>query len=256
MIKNKIGIFADKQVGKNALEFLLKKFREDVEFIVCVDKNSIIYSEVIVPLNLSKKTFFNEELKNMELVNCIKDLNLDYIILAWWPFIIKEPIISLPTKGVLNFHPSYLPFNRGKHSNFWSIVEDSPFGVTIHFVDNSIDGGDIVFQKRIFTTFEDTGETLYRKAQASMIDLFQESYQKIRSGDYVRTKQTRTSGSFHLAKDIGNASCIELEKVYTGKELLNIIRARTFPPHPGAWFNFDGDKYEIRISINKMDIKK
>ena len=256
MKKNKVGIFTDNEVGKKSLEFLLEKFPEDVEIIVCVNRKSTVYTEVILPRNLSKKCFFNEHLKDSAVVNYIKSLGLEYIILAWWPFLIKEPIISLPITGVLNFHPSYLPFNRGKHYNFWNIVEDTPFGVTIHFVDNSIDGGDIIFQEKIATTWEDTGETLYKKAQASMVDLFIDSYPKIRNGVYTKSKQDLTKGSFHLAKEIDEASHIDLDKVYNAKQLLNILRARTFPPHPGAWFMYNDERYEVNLSISKVDNKK
>ena len=42
---------------------------------------------------------------------------------------------------------SYLPWNRGADPNFWSILEDTPKGVTIHIMDESIDTGDILYQK-------------------------------------------------------------------------------------------------------------
>ena len=60
-------------------------------------------------------------------------------ILAWWPKIISNKLINLPRKGFINLHNSFLPFNRGKHPYFWAFYEDSPYGVTIHKVDEGID---------------------------------------------------------------------------------------------------------------------
>jgi len=58
----------------------------------------------------------------------------------------------------INLHPSLLPWNRGAHSNFWSFLEDTPKGVTIHIIDEGIDTGDILLQKKI--KFDQSKETL------------------------------------------------------------------------------------------------
>ena len=76
--------------------------------------------------------------KSKDRILALKEINLDLIVLAWWPYIIKEPLISISRLGCLNLHPSLLPYNQGKHPYFWSIVEDVPFGVTIHFIDAGI----------------------------------------------------------------------------------------------------------------------
>lgn len=86
------------------------------------------------------------------------------MILAWWSYVLKENLIRIPRIGCLNFYPSFLPYNRGKHYNFWTIVEGNPFGVSQHSVDQGIDTGDIAYQSRIAKTWEDTGEALYHKA--------------------------------------------------------------------------------------------
>lgn len=114
-------------------------------------------------------------------------MQLDLIILAWWPYILKEALIKIPKIGCLNFHPSYLPYNRGKHPNFWSLVEDVPFGVSLHFVDTGIDSGSIAFQKIVPKSWEDTGKTLHEKGKREIVKLFQEK---------VRAKKPRSSSSF------------------------------------------------------------
>ena len=44
---------------------------------------------------------------------------------------------------------SFLPYNRGSHPNFWSFIDDTPKGITIHEIDEGADTGNIVFQKKI-----------------------------------------------------------------------------------------------------------
>jgi len=180
----------------------------------------------------------------------LQEQNLDYIILAWWPYIVKKDIIEIPRKGVINLHPSYLPYNRGKNYWFWNLVEDVPYGVTIHKVDESIDGGDILFQRQIEKTWEDTGETLFNKAQSEIVELFKESYSKLVNGNF--TPQQQTPSSVHYSRDLERASEIFLNKTYTGQQLLNILRARSSDRFPGCYFYDQNKKYEVKVSIQRI----
>ena len=79
----------------------------------------------------------------------------DYVLgfLLWWPTILEEKILNKFKTGIVNFHPSYLPFGRGKDPYFWSIVNDEPFGISCHFIDNKIDSGQLIIQKRISSLY-------------------------------------------------------------------------------------------------------
>ena len=197
------------------------------------------------------KIFYHDALDQQQTLSALAALNLDLIILAWWPYIVKKELLDLPRLGCLNFHPSYLPYNRGKNYNFWALVEENPFGVSLHWVDEGIDTGDIAFQRRVETTWEDTGATLYAKAQEEIVRLFRESYPAIKSGNIPRVPQDLQLGSSHFARELDDASKIELDKTYSARALLNILRARTFPPHPAAWFTADGKTYEVRVEIKE-----
>lgn len=199
----------------------------------------------------SARVLNSDQLYTPHSVERIRDLELDLIILAWWPYILKEPLISLPHLGCLNFHPSLLPYNRGKHYNFWAIVEEAPFGVTLHFVNEAIDAGDIAFQARIETSWEDTGQTLYEKAQQRIVRLFRDVFDDILAGQIPRIPQEENLATFHFARELESAARIDLDRTYTARELLNILRARTFPPHPAAWFEADGERYEVRVQITR-----
>ena len=58
---------------------------------------------------------------------------------------------------------SYLPFNRGKKPNVWPIIEGSPAGVSMHYIDSGIDSGKIISQSKIDVEIIDTAKTLYDK---------------------------------------------------------------------------------------------
>lgn len=250
----KIGLFATKDVGLAIAKFL-GETSEGVSCLVLDAKEDYkVNNQIIIAAKVNLvNVFYNDGIYDNSNILKLRKFRLDLIVLAWWPYIIKNDIIKIPRLGCLNFHPSLLPFNRGKHYNFWTIVEDTPFGVTLHFVNEGIDVGDIAFQSIIPKTWEDTGETLYNKAQQAIVRLFIESYPVIRSGNIPRKAQDLTIGSYHSSKEIETASEIYLDRNYAARDLLNTLRARTFPPHPGAWFVDNGNKYKIRITITKVE---
>jgi methionyl-tRNA formyltransferase len=185
-----------------------------------------------------------------ERVDWLLSKQLDVIILAWWPYLLKGAILNA-APVILNTHPSLLPYCRGKDPNFWAIVEGAPYGVTLHHVSAAIDAGDIAFQKEIPVSWSDTGETLYQKALTGMVGLFEEALPTIVYGTIPRIPQDDV-GSLHYRSQLEPASVIDLDEPTTARELLNRLRARTFPPHPGCRFSDGDDVYEVRVTIDKL----
>jgi methionyl-tRNA formyltransferase len=249
-----IALFAASSVGYE----VAKVFGENKEPLACLVLDAKNTREANLQIVESaggmaeEKIFYSDSLYESQTLSALQSLDLDLIILAWWPYIIKDNLIRIPRRGCLNFHPSYLPYNRGKHYNFWAIVEEAPFGVSLHWVSEGIDDGDIAFQSRVETSWEDTGETLYHKAQREIIRLFKEKFSEITDGLIPRIPQDLSKGSFHLSKDLDEASKIDLDASYAARLLLNVLRARTFPPHPAAWFIDGGERYEVRVEIRKV----
>lgn len=247
-----IALFAARNVGLEIAKFLGEEKQPLACLVLDAEESPQHSSLIIEAVEISgDKIFRSDELYKEETLAAFREMDIDLIILAWWPYILKEKLIEIPRLGCLNFHPSYLPYNRGKNYNFWTIVEDVPFGVTLHFIDSGVDTGNLSFQRRIEKSWEDTGETLYNKAQETIVQLFKDNFHRIKVGDIPRIPQDLSQGSFHKAKELDPASQIDLDEKYTGRELLNLIRARTFRPYPAAWFIDDGQKYEVRISIEK-----
>ena len=248
-----IALFAARHVGYEVARF----FGENKEALSCLilDENDVAgyNSKIIADSGVAdERVFYSNSLYKQQTLTSLKKMDLDLILLAWWPYIIKKSLIQIPRLGCLNFHPSYLPYNRGKHYNFWTLVEDTPFGVTLHWIDEGIDSGDIAFQSVIEKSWEDTGETLYVKAQEKIVNLFKLKFHAIKFGNIPRIGQDPDKVSFHRSGELEPGSRIELDKSYKARDLLNVLRARTFPPYPAAWFLDKDEKYEVRIKINKV----
>jgi len=128
--------------------------------------------------------------------------DVDYIISFGYKHIISKSIIDLFKTNIINLHISYLPYNKGYHPNFWSFKDKTPKGVTIHLVDEGIDTGDILIQKKIdFSKNDDTLSKTYDKLIEEIQNLFINNINKILNGDLKPTKQ-KEKGTFHYKKDL------------------------------------------------------
>ena len=240
--------FLEGNVGLSLCKWLVSEFKQDLGLVVTNGAGPI--QECIASAGVPHIIHSDESSTIASIENL--GLRFDLGFLIWWPKIISPNLIKIPKRGFINTHPSLLPYNRGKHYNFWALVEEAPFGVSLHFVEEGVDSGDIVAQSAIYYNWEDTGKTLYESAQNEMIELFKSSYPSLRSGEYTRSAQDLSRGSFHLAKELEPASQIDLDRRYTARDLLNLLRARTFPGFPACSFEDDsGVVYEARIEIRR-----
>jgi len=124
----------------------------------------------------------------------------DILVSYNYGYILKNDIISIPKLGSINLHVSFLPWNKGADPNFWSHIEGTPKGVSIHYIDEGVDTGDIIAQKKVVFSENDTLRTSYVKLHKEMQDLFYATWPKITSGKNSRKKQNG-SGTLHRDAD-------------------------------------------------------
>lgn len=84
-----------------------------------------------------------------------------------------------------------------------------------------------------------------------MITLFRDTYPATRELNFQPKSQDLTQGSFHMAAELDTASEVDLEHSYVARDLLNLLRARTFAGHPSCWFRDGEEEFEVRIEIKR-----
>ncbi|MDP9067845.1 MAG: hypothetical protein M3N53_05800 [Actinomycetota bacterium] len=252
MKPTRIALFAADRVGLEIAGFIGGRSELTMLILDTADRQGLNQQIIEISRLPKSRILYGGELNTADTIEQLRRADLDLGVLAWWPHIIRSEIIQIPRIGILNFHPSFLPYGRGKDPNFWSIVEETPFGVTLHFIDPGVDTGPIAFQREIPVTWEDTGGSLYQKALREMILLFKESYAAILEGRIPRVPQDDRRATSHKRAELHDASRIHLDASYSGREVLNLIRARTFPPHPAAWFVDGEEMFEVRVEIRRM----
>lgn len=248
-------VLAADYVGYEIIDFLIKS-NEQIDYLVLDEKNRGNYNEKIISTFTSKynkeKIIYNDQLSDSNFLDILENIHIDMGLLAWWPYIIKGKFLSIPKNGWINLHPSYLPFNRGKHPNFWCLVDETTCGVSLQLIDEGIDTGDILARKKIVTSWEDTGKTIYEKSRLAIIELFKDQFQTIKQHPQ-KMKQNTDEGSFHKSSEIEEICRINLDEMYSARKLFNIIRGKMFYPYPTAYFIDNGIKYSVTIKIEKIN---
>lgn len=93
---------------------------------------------------------YTREVKASDVVETIKFHKPDLGLVAYFDHVISQEIIDIPTYGILNIHSALLPFYRGPFPALWPVVlGEQKGGVTIHFINNQLDEGEILFQQSI-----------------------------------------------------------------------------------------------------------
>jgi methionyl-tRNA formyltransferase len=254
----RILLMLDYWIGLQVAKYLKEENENIVGLVINPPHLQICPKEIIQVLNLPKEDIIEgPQLQTEQGIEKVRNLKPDIILAVGCGIIFRPELIAIPPKGCINFHGSLLPYNRGRHPNVWPFVEGTPAGITLHYINEGIDTGDIILQKIIPIESIDTAKTLYEKAHHEFIRIFKESWwKKIKNGEIKRIKQDEKKADYHYAKDFNKLDGIDLDKKYTGRELINLLRARTFPPYPSAHFIDQGKKVYARISLEYAEKEK
>jgi methionyl-tRNA formyltransferase len=135
-------------------------------------------------------------------LNFIKEKKIDFIVSDRARSLITKDIIEYLPKKIINIHPSFLPYNRGYFPNYWSIKTNTPYGVTIHYIDENIDTGDIIAQIRLgYDIQKDTLRTTYDRLRKYSVLLFKICWEDIKRGLLPSFKQDHSKATIHYKKD-------------------------------------------------------
>lgn len=133
----------------------------------------------------------------------INSKNYKFIICYRYKNILSKKIVSNFKKKIINCHSSFLPWNRGSYPNFWSFFYDTPKGVTIHYINEHIDTGEIILQKNINLkiTNNTTLKNTYKILDKNLEDLLVANFDEILKNKIKCTKQDIT-GTFYNKSDL------------------------------------------------------
>jgi len=169
-------------------------------------------------------------------------LQPDLLFSCYYRHMLKAPLLALPRRGALNLHGSLLPRYRGRCPVNWVLVHgETETGVTLHYMEEKADRGDIVGQKRVPITPEDTALTLFAKMTAAAGELMRETYPLLRSGQAPRQPQDHTQATYFGGRRPADGL---VDWQQPAMVVYNLMRAVTHP-YPGAFTFFQERKLFI-----------
>ena len=108
-----------------------------------------------------------------EIVQLLRDARVDFVVLAGFMRVIKEPLLNAFPGRILNIHPSLLPAFPGLEAWRQAVEAGVPeAGCTVHLVDAGVDTGKILGQSRVPVILGDTSESLHARIQVAEHDLY------------------------------------------------------------------------------------
>ena len=164
-------------------------------------------------------------------------------------------VLGLCRHGVLNCHPSFLPFGRGAHPAAWAIWKGEPYGATLHLMEDTLDTGPILDQVSIPVHLTDTSASLYAKGLLALWDLYLASALPWLRGQKSEFHPQQGVGSSYTIADLESLTNIELTSSMALGRALQLLRARTFGARDGAHFQISGEHYGVTVHVyNRNDV--
>lgn len=172
----------------------------------------------------------------------------EILVVAYYSKILKKEEYS--KQPTVNFHPGYLPFNKGMYPHVWPVFDGSQAGVTIHYITDVVDGGPIIGQKKLKVKFDMTAGEFEKITQDEIFNLFIKVWPKIKAGYGGVSQEVLAGGSHHFAREIINMQEFD-------KKTIRRLAACTFADRSYGYFIDKGKKYYVGVKFfTEKDIKE
>jgi methionyl-tRNA formyltransferase len=245
----------DRQLSVNCLRFLIDNGERPEALLVSSPARATHADELIALAGLDEsRVLVGKGFREPQGIDLLESLDLDYVVGVHFPYIVPDEVLEIPRIGVVNLHPALLPHNRGWHTPSWAILEKTPIGATLHFMDSGVDTGDIVAQSEIDVRPDDTADTLYRRLLDLELELFREAWPLLASGAPPRRPQPATVGTSHDRADLDPVGRLDLEATMPVGDVLRRLRALTTNDiGEAAYFEEGGRRYRVQVTITPDD---
>jgi methionyl-tRNA formyltransferase len=186
-------VFAYQEIGYVCLEELLGTGAD----VACLFTHDDDPGEEIWfrrPVELAREygipVYAPESLNSEKWITLIREMRPDVVFSFYYRKMIPKAILDIPRIGAFNLHGSLLPQYRGRCPVNWVLIAgEERTGVTLHFMVEKPDAGDIVAQKEVPIAFEDDVFSLYMKLVGAARELMQDVLPDLQAGTFTRWVQ-------------------------------------------------------------------
>jgi methionyl-tRNA formyltransferase len=238
-------------IGLPSLEWLLNTPKHEVVGVITQPDKPVGRKQVLTPPQIKVRALAAgkqviQPPKIRHAVDELKAFNADVAIVVAYGQILSRAVLDVPKLGCLNIHASLLPRHRGAAPIQAAIRDgDEETGVTIMFMDEGLDTGDILLMKRLPITADDTGGSVHDKLALQAPAALEEALDLLAASSPPREKQDDSKVT-HVRKLTRQDGRIDWNR--TAIELDRLIRA--FTPWPGTFCLFKDTQMKIhRASV-------
>jgi methionyl-tRNA formyltransferase len=161
----------------------------------------------------------------------------DFIFSFYYRKLLSNEILATARRGALNLHGSLLPRYRGRCPVNWVLIHgERESGVTLHYMVEKADRGDVVAQRAVPITDDDTALTLFHKLTDAAAGLMREFYPRLAAGTAPRVAQDQSQASYFGGRRPEDG---RIEWSHPARTVFNLVRAVTHP-YPGAFTTWQG----------------
>ncbi len=185
-----------------------------------------------------------EKVSAREHVEFFQTLSIDLVITAAFGQLLSKEFLAIPRLGCINVHASLLPKYRGGAPIHWSVINgETETGVTIMYMEEKLDAGDILSQKKVDIEFTDTTGIVYEKVTQAGAQLLIETLPDLVTGKLTPVKQNQAMATF--AYNIRRQD----EAIDWNKDAFAIYnQIRGLSPWPGAYTTVHGQILKVLSS--------
>lgn len=249
MNKLKIGYFADGPWAHKTFKFVLE--REDIDVLFVVPRFDFRDPVLIkmaednnIPVLFHENV--NAESSRKEFLGYPCDL---YVSMSFNQ-IIRKDLREQVKHGFINCHAGKLPEYRGRNILNWALINDEKeYGITVHYIDDGIDTGDIIMQRQYPITDQDNYGSLLHRAYTDCAEILNDSLSLFVKGDVVRKSQKEMGSGFYCGRRIPGDELLNWDQ--DSRKIFNFVRALG-DPGVGAHCYFNGEQaviWEAKIMV-------
>tara|TARA_B100000989_G_C19471466_1_gene440886 strand:+ start:136 stop:891 length:756 start_codon:yes stop_codon:yes gene_type:complete len=231
-------------------KFISKNTLNKVELIVFPKSNNNKDVKKVIKLFNHKLDYFKESYphKNKLIISIIKEKKIKKGISVSFPIKLRKSFLKLFNQGIINAHPGLIQHNRGRHSAFWSIYNNTNFGCTLHIMSEKFDHGQVIDQIIYKNDGLCSAKTVHYKSNLARLLIIKKNLKKILSNNFSFKTSIKKRGIYYSKKDILKKIVLKKTKKIKVSDLFNIIRGTSFDNN-GFYINNGKKKYKIVSKI-------
>lgn len=159
-----------------------------------------------------------------------------------WSQLLKSDLLNMFPKGVIGFHPTKLPWNRGRHPLIWTLVLGLDETASSFFVlDEMADTGKVISQERVLVSYEDNARTLYNKIMdVAKVQLKKVWHDICTNNVKVVDFEGQKGNTWRKRGKVDG----KIDWRMSGRNIYNLVRALS-EPYVGAHFEYNGYEYKV-----------